>query len=112
MRISLLDKPEAYESRQLEIAHEAGARRRVVRVVAQNLRKQQRAAHDPEQVPHMLLEEEQITPVAAVFQSVAVPFACTGTSGRARRFGNIIVPRIFLFRTFARRTRQSLRHDG
>jgi len=107
-----LDIAEAYESRQQAIAREAGACRRIVRLQPQQLGQLQRGVHDLQQAPRLHLEQKEVTPVAAVLPGVAVSLRRTGTFGGAARFGNIIVPRIFLFGTLARRARQSLRHDG
>jgi len=112
MRLLPLDIAEAYESRQMKIACEAGPRRRIVRLQAQELGKLQRGVHDLQQPARLHLEQKEFTPVAAMLPGVAVSLPRPGTFCSATRFGNIIVPRIFLFGTFARRARQSLRHDG
>jgi hypothetical protein len=46
-------------------------------------------------------EGAEVGIVAAMLPGVAVSIRRTGTFGRATCFGNIIVPRIFSFRTFA-----------
>lgn len=96
----------------MKIACEAGLRRRIVRLQAQEFRQLQRGVHDLQQPARLHLEQKEFTPVAAMLPGVAVSFPRPGTFWCATRFGNIIVPRIFLFGALARRARQSLRHDG
>jgi hypothetical protein len=112
MRLLLLDIAEGYESRQLEIARHACAHGRVVRLQTQDPGEKKRVTRDACERTRLRQEGVEIAIVAAVFPGVAVSLRRTGTFGSAISFGNIIVPRIFLFGAFARRARQGLRHDG
>jgi hypothetical protein len=90
---------------------EAGTRRRVVRFLTQDPGEQYGMMRDLRKRVRQRQEGADVAIVAAALPGVAVSVRRTGTSGRAARFGNIIVSRIFFLRTSARRARQSLRHD-
>jgi len=112
MRIPVPDIAEAYKARQLKIARESGARCSVVRLKAQDLREENRMAHDLGERGGPRQERDEVAIAAAMLPGVAVSVRRAGTFARTTRFGNIIVPSIFLLGPLARRARPSLRHDG
>jgi hypothetical protein len=103
IRLLPLDIAEGHESRQLEIARESGARRRVVRLDAQNPGEENRVMRDLGERACPRHEGAEVAIAAAALPGIAVSVRRTGTLGRSTRFGNIIVRRIFLLGTFARR---------
>lgn len=87
----------------MEIAGEAGARGCVVGFDAQDPGEENRMVRDTRERGRPRQEGMEVAIVAAVLPGVAVSVRRTGTFGSVMRFGNIIVPRIFLLGTFARR---------